>query len=196
MARDAGGRPVPRPRLHPGEATPRPQHNPWWMHPSPVLPPPPCRGCRYQLGPGQELFSFCLLGDLMVGGGQGDVHFWDRRTRQKLACWDDMHMDDVTQVGAAAAAGLPPAWQHGLDGTRHLLAGTTPPRTPPTCTPPLRRVWQAGTGADTAQGHSRPYRAHPAGGRVPRRRQAAHRIAGRVDSGAQHSGRPSRGRGL
>lgn len=25
--------------------------------------------------------------------------FWDRRTQQQLASFDDMHMDDVTQVG-------------------------------------------------------------------------------------------------
>lgn len=30
------------------------------------------------------------------------MHFWDRRTQQQLESFDDMHMDDVTQVSATA----------------------------------------------------------------------------------------------
>jgi hypothetical protein len=41
---------------------------------------------------------------LVAAGGQGDVLFWDRRTRKPLAAFDDMHMDDVTQARARARA--------------------------------------------------------------------------------------------
>lgn len=51
----------------------------------------------------QELYAFSVSDNLVAAGGQGDVHFWDRRTQQRLASFDDMHMDDVTQVGRLAA---------------------------------------------------------------------------------------------
>lgn len=52
--------------------------------------------CSYQVQ--QELHSFSVLDNLVAAGGQGDVLFWDRRTQKPLAAFDDMHMDDVTQV--------------------------------------------------------------------------------------------------
>jgi hypothetical protein len=51
----------------------------------------------------QELYAFSVSDNLVAAGGQGDVHFWDRRTQQRLASFDDMHMDDVTQVMAVTA---------------------------------------------------------------------------------------------
>ena len=35
---------------------------------------------------------------MVAAGGQGDVLFWDRRMQKQLEKFDDMHMDDVTQV--------------------------------------------------------------------------------------------------
>jgi len=47
-----------------------------------------------------------VLDQIVVAGGQGDVLFWDRRTRKPLCAFDDMHMDDVTQVGGARAGAV------------------------------------------------------------------------------------------
>ena len=49
----------------------------------------------------QELFSFAVAGNIVAAGAQGSLFFWDRRTQQALACYEDTHMDDVTQVRAA-----------------------------------------------------------------------------------------------
>lgn len=60
----------------------------------------------------EELFSFSVSDNLIAAGGQGNVLFWDRRTQQLLAAFDDMHMDDVTQVrvlGAVTASGPAPS---------------------------------------------------------------------------------------
>jgi hypothetical protein len=54
--------------------------------------------CSYRSN-NEELFSFSVSDNLIAAGGQGNVLFWDRRTQQQLATFDDMHMDDVTQVG-------------------------------------------------------------------------------------------------
>jgi hypothetical protein len=61
--------------------------------PHPLLRPP----SSFEAGK-QELFCLDVLDQVVVAGGQGDVLFWDRRTRKPLASFDDMHMDDVTQV--------------------------------------------------------------------------------------------------
>lgn len=58
-----------------------------------------CMLCSFPAG-GQGLFCFDVLDNVVVAGGQGDVLFWDRRTRKALTAFDDMHMDDVTQVCA------------------------------------------------------------------------------------------------
>jgi hypothetical protein len=50
----------------------------------------------------QELLCFDVLDNVVAAGGQGDVLFWDRRTRKPLTAFDDMHMDDVTQVRGSA----------------------------------------------------------------------------------------------
>ncbi len=61
---------------------------------------------------------------MVVAGGQGDVHFWERRTRQKLETFDDMHMDDVTQVVMhAASRKLLTASQDGLVAVHDMAAG-------------------------------------------------------------------------
>jgi hypothetical protein len=64
-----------------------------------------CCCCSYQAA-NEELFSFSVTDNLIAAGGQGNVHFWDRRTQQQLTSFDDMHMDDVTQVCGAAAGDL------------------------------------------------------------------------------------------
>jgi hypothetical protein len=58
----------------------------------------PAHCCSYRSN-NDELFSFSVSDNLVAAGGQGNVLFWDRRTQQQLATFDDMHMDDVTQVG-------------------------------------------------------------------------------------------------
>lgn len=59
-----------------------------------------CCHCSYRVNK-EELYCFSVSDNLVAAGGQGDVHFWDRRTQQPLASFDDMHMDDVTQVCTA-----------------------------------------------------------------------------------------------
>ena len=50
---------------------------------------------------GQELNTLSVGGggNLAVAGGQGELLFWDRRTRQQLALFEDIHAEAVTQVG-------------------------------------------------------------------------------------------------
>lgn len=73
---------------------------------------------------GQELFSLDVLGDTVAAGGQGDVHFWDRRTRKAVAKFDDMHMDDVTQVRFHSGSRmLVTASQDGLVAVHDLAGG-------------------------------------------------------------------------
>ncbi|WIA21984.1 hypothetical protein OEZ85_004340 [Tetradesmus obliquus] len=72
----------------------------------------------------QELYAFSVSDNLVAAGGQGDVHFWDRRTQQRLASFDDMHMDDVTQVlFHAASSKLITASQDGLVAVHELSGG-------------------------------------------------------------------------
>uniref|UniRef100_A0A5B6Z656 Uncharacterized protein n=1 Tax=Davidia involucrata TaxID=16924 RepID=A0A5B6Z656_DAVIN len=52
-------------------------------------------------GPSQEIFSFSFggLGDnLLAAGIKSQVFFWDWRTKKQVACLEESHMDDVTQV--------------------------------------------------------------------------------------------------
>eukprot|EP00775_Hariotina_reticulata_P001783 gene1783-2117_t len=72
----------------------------------------------------QELYSFSVLDNLVAAGGQGDVLFWDRRTQKPLAAFDDMHMDDVTQVlFHGGSRKLITASQDGLVAVHDLSAG-------------------------------------------------------------------------
>jgi hypothetical protein len=68
----------------------------------------------------------------VVGGGQGDVLFWDRRTQRPLDKFDDMHMDDVTQVSEEGGRGRGVGWGGGgrsgkggvgVGGRCHRLGG-------------------------------------------------------------------------
>eukprot|EP00877_Chromochloris_zofingiensis_P001510 jgi/Chrzof1/1135/Cz01g41150.t1 len=51
----------------------------------------------YQVA-GQELHSLAMWDHVVAAGGQGDIFFFDRRTHQPLVAFNDMHMEDVTQV--------------------------------------------------------------------------------------------------
>ncbi|XP_042392517.1 WD repeat-containing protein GTS1-like isoform X1 [Zingiber officinale] len=49
----------------------------------------------------QELFSFCFggsSGNLLAGGSNAQIYFWDWRNGNQMACLEESHMDDVTQV--------------------------------------------------------------------------------------------------
>ncbi|KAL0920177.1 hypothetical protein M5K25_009295 [Dendrobium thyrsiflorum] len=49
----------------------------------------------------QEIFSFCVGGsstNLLAGGGKSQILFWDLRSSKQVACLEESHMDDVTQV--------------------------------------------------------------------------------------------------
>lgn len=48
--------------------------------------------------PQQEVSSFSVLNHLVAVGGHGNVLFFDRRTRKRLGCFEDTHLEDVTQV--------------------------------------------------------------------------------------------------
>ncbi|CAN0860746.1 WD repeat-containing protein GTS1 [Linum grandiflorum] len=52
-------------------------------------------------GPAQEVFSFSFGGsddNLLAAGCKSQVLFWDWRNKRQVACLEDSHMDDVTQV--------------------------------------------------------------------------------------------------
>ncbi|CAN1184779.1 WD repeat-containing protein GTS1 [Linum perenne] len=52
-------------------------------------------------GPAQEAFSFSFGGsddNLLAAGCKSQVLFWDWRNKRQVACLEDSHMDDVTQV--------------------------------------------------------------------------------------------------
>ncbi|KAK8969804.1 hypothetical protein KSP40_PGU005957 [Platanthera guangdongensis] len=52
-------------------------------------------------GSPQEIFSFCIGGssnNLLAGGGKAQILFWDWRNGKQVACLEESHMEDVTQV--------------------------------------------------------------------------------------------------
>lgn len=52
-------------------------------------------------GSSQEIFSFCIGGssnNLLAAGANSQIFFWDWRNGKQLACLEESHMDDVTQV--------------------------------------------------------------------------------------------------
>ncbi|CAG9461456.1 unnamed protein product [Pedinophyceae sp. YPF-701] len=55
---------------------------------------------RFAGQPGQPLWSFAVGrgGQLVAGGGNGEVLIWDRRRGKRAACFDDSHAEDVTQL--------------------------------------------------------------------------------------------------
>ncbi|KAI8472326.1 MAG: WD40-repeat-containing domain protein [Monoraphidium minutum] len=73
----------------------------------------------------KELLCFDVCDNVVAAGAAGgDVLFWDRRTRKALAAFDDMHMDDVTQVRFhAASRRLLTASQDGLVAVHELGGG-------------------------------------------------------------------------
>ncbi|CAL9052126.1 WD repeat-containing protein GTS1-like [Musa acuminata AAA Group] len=49
----------------------------------------------------QEIYSFCYggsSGNLLVGGCNAQIYFWDWRNGKQVACLEESHMEDVTQV--------------------------------------------------------------------------------------------------
>lgn len=52
-------------------------------------------------GPSQEIFSFSFGGanhNLLAAGCNSQILFWDWRTKRQVACLEDSHTEDVTQV--------------------------------------------------------------------------------------------------
>ncbi|KAI8574730.1 hypothetical protein RHMOL_Rhmol01G0377000 [Rhododendron molle] len=52
-------------------------------------------------GPSQDIFSFSFGGsdeNLLAAGSKSQIFFWDWRTKKQIACLEESHMDDVTQV--------------------------------------------------------------------------------------------------
>ncbi|KAG6606965.1 WD repeat-containing protein 89-like protein [Cucurbita argyrosperma subsp. argyrosperma] len=52
-------------------------------------------------GPSQEIFSFAYGGssmNLLAAGCKSQILFWDWRNRKQVACLEDSHVEDVTQV--------------------------------------------------------------------------------------------------
>ncbi|CAL5357617.1 unnamed protein product [Camellia sinensis] len=52
-------------------------------------------------GPSQEIFSFSFGGpgdNLLAAGSKSQIFFWDWRTKKQVACLEESHMEDVTQV--------------------------------------------------------------------------------------------------
>ncbi|KAK7378974.1 hypothetical protein VNO80_04425 [Phaseolus coccineus] len=52
-------------------------------------------------GSSQEVFSFCLggtSGNLVAAGCKSQILFWDWRNMKQIACLEDSHVEDVTQV--------------------------------------------------------------------------------------------------
>ncbi|GAB2282023.1 Protein gts1 [Dionaea muscipula] len=51
-------------------------------------------------GPCQEVFTFSFggSGDLLAGGCKSQILFWDWRNLKQIACLEECHVDDVTQV--------------------------------------------------------------------------------------------------
>ena len=55
--------------------------------------------CRYAARKGMGISSLAAAGDHVAAGAEGCVCFWDRRSSQELACFDDTHPEAITQVG-------------------------------------------------------------------------------------------------
>uniref|UniRef100_A0A803NQQ7 Uncharacterized protein n=2 Tax=Cannabis sativa TaxID=3483 RepID=A0A803NQQ7_CANSA len=52
-------------------------------------------------GPSQEIFSFSFggsTGNLLSAGCKSQILFWDWRNKKQVACLEDSHVEDVTQV--------------------------------------------------------------------------------------------------
>nr|CAB3465741.1 unnamed protein product [Digitaria exilis] len=52
-------------------------------------------------GASQEMFTFSFggsSGNLLVAGSNAQVLLWDWRNSKQVACLEESHMDDVTQV--------------------------------------------------------------------------------------------------
>lgn len=52
-------------------------------------------------GPSQEIFSFAYGGsnmNLLAAGCKSQIRFWDWRNRKQVACLEESHVEDVTQV--------------------------------------------------------------------------------------------------
>jgi hypothetical protein len=59
--------------------------------------------CRFTGRKGASFGCLSASGNTLAAGASGCTYFWDRRSAQQLACFDDTHQDAVSQVRAAFA---------------------------------------------------------------------------------------------
>jgi hypothetical protein len=53
---------------------------------------------RFAAGKGMGLNALAVSDHTLAAGSEGCVYFWDRRSNEQLACFDDTHPEAVTQV--------------------------------------------------------------------------------------------------
>lgn len=53
---------------------------------------------RFSAGKGMGLNALAAAGNTLAAGSEGAVYFWDRRSAEQLAAFDDTHAEAVTQV--------------------------------------------------------------------------------------------------
>ena len=64
-----------------------------WMNSKHAL-----RLCRFTAPKGLTLSSLAAAGHMVAAGAEGCICFWDQRSGEQLACFDDTHPESVTQV--------------------------------------------------------------------------------------------------
>lgn len=58
--------------------------------------------CRYSTDE-KEIFSYAMNGSYIAAGCKGELFLWDRHLSERLALFDDIHAEDVVQVGHCRA---------------------------------------------------------------------------------------------
>lgn len=56
--------------------------------------------CRFTAGKGMGLNALAASGNTIAAGSEGCVYFWDWRSNDQLACFDDTHPEAVTQASS------------------------------------------------------------------------------------------------
>ena len=59
-----------------------------------------CPACRFTAGKGMGLNALAASGNAVAAGSEGCVYFWDTRSNEQLACFDDTHPEAVTQASS------------------------------------------------------------------------------------------------